>query len=288
MSYSLEIKELTKKYDNFLLDHISFQINTGSIMGFIGENGAGKSTTLKSILNIIKKDAGTVRMLGMNPDIEQEERIIKDQLGVVPDECHFHDTLTVKAINHFMSRLYSAWDSKLYYHYVEEFRLPKNTIIKEYSRGMKMKLSIAAALSHHPRLLLMDEATSGLDPVVRNEILDVFFDYIQDENHSILMSSHITSDLEKICDYITFIHKGRIILSGGKDDMIYSHAIFKCSKPDFQRIDKADIIGIRSSSFGYEMLVNRKELMKNKYPFCTVDSATLEDIMLFYTKGDKN
>lgn len=285
MEYSLEVNGLTKKYNGFNLNDVSLNLRSGSIMGFIGENGAGKSTTIKAILNIISKDSGRVRLLGVNMDDRHAQSRAKEQIGVVLDECHYHENLSAEDIQKFLSRLYTHWDRDLYSNYLERFQLSPRKLIKEYSRGMKMKLCIAAALAHKPKLLILDEATSGLDPVVRNEILDVFFDFIQDESHSILMSSHITSDLERVCDYITFIHKGTIILSESKDELLNNYGILKCTKKQYEGIDKSDYISSRSSSYGYEMLVADKSAAERKYGSCTLDRATLEDIMLFYSKN---
>lgn len=283
MEYSIEVSNLSKNYNGFTLKDVTFQLRQGSIMGFIGENGAGKSTTIKAILNLIKKDSGAIKMLGL--DHIKGERKIKEQIGVVFDECHFHDSLNVSDVDKIMKRIYSNWDTPLYMNYITKFNLPVKKKIKEYSRGMKMKLSIAAALSHSPKLLLLDEATSGLDPVIRNEILDVFFEFIQDEEHSILMSSHITNDLERIADYITFIHNGKIIFSDSKDEILDRYAIIRCGKADYSQIDTTDIIGTKNNSFGYEILVKDKQTAGKKYSTLTIDSASLEDIMLFYGNG---
>lgn len=282
MSNILEVTELVKTYRDFQLDHISFQLKAGSIMGFIGENGAGKSTTIKSILNIIKIDMGQIHIFGEDAGKKSNNQRIKENIGVVLDECYFHDMLNAKEINGFMGKIYKNWDKALYFQYLERFCLPIRKTIKDYSRGMKMKLNIATALSHRPKLLILDEPTSGLDPVMRNEILDVFFDFIQDEQHSILMSSHITTDLERICDYITFIHQGKLILSESKDDILYDYAILKCTSSQYGKIDKEDIIAQRKNSFGIELLIKNKERLMNKYRDCTFDHASLEDIMLFY------
>lgn len=282
MSNILEVTELVKTYRDFQLDHISFQLKAGSIMGFIGENGAGKSTTIKSILNIIKIDRGQIHIFGEDAGKKSNNQRIKENIGVVLDECYFHNMLNAKEINGFMGKIYKNWDKALYFQYLERFCLPIRKTIKDYSRGMKMKLNIATALSHRPKLLILDEPTSGLDPVMRNEILDVFFDFIQDEQHSILMSSHITTDLERICDYITFIHQGKLILSESKDDILYDYAILKCTSSQYGKIDKEDIIAQRKNSFGIELLIKNKERLMNKYRDCTFDHASLEDIMLFY------
>lgn len=280
---SIEVSGLNKKYNYFCLDNISFELKNGSIMGFIGENGAGKTTTLKALLQIIKKDSGRISVLGADHEDAQWEVDIKSQIGVVFDECHFHESLNTTAIGSFMPRIYKSWDSSLYETYLKRFQIPKKKLIKEYSRGTKMKLSIAIALSHAPKLLLLDEATSGLDPVVRNEVLDVFLDFIQDETHSILMSSHITTDLERICDYITYISCGKIVLSESKDELIDNYGILKCTKDQFPNIQKEDIVGFHESNFGYEVLVSSRKKAEQTYSGYTLDPATLEDIMLFHS-----
>ena len=199
MENILEIKNLCKKYNEFELKNININLPKGMIMGLIGENGAGKSTTIKAILNIINFDEGEIKLFGL--DSKKSEKNLKEDIGVVLDDSFLSDYLTPKDINKIMKVIYINWDEKLYMNYIENFKLPKGKIIKEYSSGMKMKLKIAVALSHHPKLLILDEPTSGLDPVARNEILDIFQEFIQDEENSILVSSHITSDLEHISDY---------------------------------------------------------------------------------------
>lgn len=286
MMKCLKLSHVTKQLDNFLLDDVSFEVPAGSIMGFIGENGAGKTTTIKCILNLMKLDSGTIQIFGL--DHKEAEQEIKEQIGVVLDECFFHDILHAKAVDKIMSRIYKGWESDTFFSYIKRFGLPEKKKIKEYSRGMKMKLSIAVALSHGAKLLILDEATSGLDPVVRNEILDVFLDYIQDEEHTILVSSHITGDLEKIADYITFIHSGRVVLSDAKDTLLESYGILKCKGSEFERLDQNDIIGYRKNSFGYEVLVKDRCAVAAKYKAAVMDPATLEDIMLYYVKGEKS
>lgn len=282
MEYCLQVSDLTKQYNGFCLDHVSFDVKQGSIMGFIGENGAGKSTTIKAILNLIHPDDGKIQILGENNTLQSRE--CKELIGVVFDECHFHDNLNAEETGLFLSKIYTNWDDIQYKNYLNKFNLPPKKRIKEYSRGMKMKLSIAAALSHHPKLLLLDEATSGLDPVIRNEILDVFYDFIQDEEHSILMSSHITSDLEHIADYVTFIHNGKIILSDSKDNILENYAIVKCTKSEFSQIDSSHIVGFRSNAYSCEVLINNRSTALKNYSRMTIDRATLEDIMLYYGK----
>lgn len=285
MTNAIEVSNLSKRFDRFQLKNVNITLPEGSIMGFIGENGAGKTTTIKLLLNQLRPDSGTVRILGR--DNITDEKSIKNDIGVVFDESYFHDNIKPKHISKIMGRIYTNWDEALFAEYLNRFDLPADTVIKKYSRGMKMKLAIATALSHHPRLLLLDEATSGLDPVVRNEILDIFLEFIQDEEHSILFSSHITSDLEKVADYVTFLHEGEIIFSESKDDLIYDYGMLLCGKDDFQTVDQGDIIGHRESRFGHEILVRNKEQMKQKYKGLTIDHVTIEDIMLFYVKGEE-
>lgn len=277
----LEIKNLTKRYEHFTLENVNISLPKGCIMGFVGENGAGKSTTIKLILNLIHKDEGNVSIMGL--DNIKDDNLIKEDIGVVFDESNFPDDMRIKDINKVMKNIYKKWDESLFTSYLSKFSLPTNKIIKEFSRGMKMKLSLAVALSHHAKLLILDEATSGLDPIVRDEILDEFLDFIQNEEHSIFISSHIISDLEKIADYITFIHKGKIVFSESKDNLLSNYGILKCSNADFASIDKSNIFGSRKNQFGVEALVLKNKIKGN----CTIDHASIEDIMLFFIKGEQ-
>jgi len=277
MEYALKLENVTKEYKDFKLDNISVNVPRGVIMGFIGENGAGKSTTIKLILDLIRRDAGIITVLGTDVC---ELKSIKEKIGVVMDESCFPENLNVEEISKIMKRIYSTWNDERFFGYMEKFSIAARKPVKEYSRGMKMKLSIAAALSHDSEILIMDEATSGLDPIVREEILDIFLDFIQDETHSIFMSSHIISDLEKICDYITFIHKGRIIFSESKDVLIDNYGILKCSEEELKEVLPEAIKGIRKNKFGIEALVLKNEISVRH----VVDRANIEDIMLFYVK----
>lgn len=285
MDAIVNVENISKDYGNFQLQNISFQVPKGSIMGFVGENGAGKTTTLKLILNLIKKDSGNITLFGMN-NISNETRI-KEDIAVVFEESYFHNELNAKDIAKLLRSVFKNWDDQLFNNYLTQFNLPNDKMIKDFSKGMKMKLLIATALSHQPKILILDEATSGLDPVVRNEILDVFLDFIQDEEHSIILSSHITTDLEKIADYITFIHDGKIIFSKSKDELIYEYGVLKCGVNEFQSIDHSDIIGYRKGEFGYEVLIDNKRKMQIKYPDFIIDAASIEDIMLFYIRGER-
>lgn len=285
MELSLKIDKLSKKYDNFTLDNVTFSIPKGCIMGLIGENGAGKTTIINLILNLIKKDGGSIEVFGLD-NIENEKEI-KKRIGAVLDDSYFYDSLNPYDIAKIMKNAVKTWDDALFDEYLKKFNLPKNKIIKDYSKGMKAKLSIATALSHKPDLLILDEATSGLDPVIRSEILDEFLEFIQDEQHSILLSSHITSDLEKISDYITFIHEGKIIFSESKDILLYDYGVLKCKISDFNKIESKDIVKYRKNDFNYEILIKDKKTMKDKYSNYIIDSINLEEIMLLYIKGAK-
>jgi ABC-2 type transport system ATP-binding protein len=282
-SDAIAVKNLTKKYEGFLLDKISFNVPKGTIMGFVGENGAGKTTTIKAILNLIHADSGEISILGY--DSRKLPMDIKEQIGVVFDGSNLHDNINATELNLIMKNIYHNWDSNIYMDYLRRFNLPEKKIIKEYSRGMKMKLAITIALSHKSKLLILDEATSGLDPMVRDEILDIFLDFIQDEEHTILLSSHIISDIEKIADYVTFIHKGKIVFCESKDKLIYQYGIVHCRKEDITDIDKAYIAGIRENSFGAEVMIRNKEEFQRKYHQFKPEKTSIEEIMLFISRG---
>lgn len=283
MKYAIEAKGLTKHYPDFILDHVSFQIPAGSIVGFIGENGAGKSTTIKALLDLIQLDAGTVKILGKENGAKDPE--IKEQIGVVFDESYFPDNLQVQQINHIMKRMYRNWETETFRSYCRKFKLPEKKAVKDFSRGMKMKLAIAVALSHKAKLLLVDEGTSGLDPVVREEILDIFLEFIQEEDHTVFLSSHITSDIEKISDYILLIHAGKIELFEEKDSLIYDYGLVHCSEDQLEELEEASVVGIRKGKFQAEALVkNCRELAEQK-PELVVDRVTIEDILLYLVKN---
>ncbi len=277
---AIEIKNVTKKYDGFTLDNISFNVPRGSIMGFIGQNGAGKTTTIRSLLNIIPINAGEIKLLGL--DYAEQEQAIKERIAVVFDELPFHDIFNAKDMSRIFKGLYQKWDDKVYESFLDRFQLPRKKKIGQFSKGMKMKLQIACALSHDAELLVMDEATTGLDPVVRSEILDIFLEYLQDENHSILMSSHITSDLEKIADSVTFIDRGKILVTGYKDEVLGNHGVIKCTKADYKDIEPEDIISARITDFGAEAMVSDRAEAARKYSGLLIEPTTLEEIMVYY------
>lgn len=285
MEATIKVKDLNKKYEGFELKNISFEIPEGSIVGLIGENGAGKTTTIKSILNIINSE-GEIQVLGK--DIKQNEKEIKSKLGVVLDDSFLSEYLTPKKINSIMKDFYNTWDKKLFEKYIKIFKLPENKMIKDFSSGMKMKLKIATAISHKPQILILDEPTSGLDPIVRNEILDIFRQFIaEDETRSILISTHITTDLEHISDYIMFIKNGEITLNLPTSEILENYGIVKCDEKDFCKISKEDYDYYRKEKYQYEVLVKNKKMIKSKYGISTIDKASIEDIMLFYIKGEK-
>ncbi len=285
MTNCIEIKGLCKSYGDFALKNIDLTLPGGSILGLIGENGAGKTTTIKCILNLIRRDAGEISLLGY--DNVREEQLAKQDIGLVLDECFFHYTLRPLDVGKILAPAYREWDQKLFRDYLGKFGLPEKKLIKEFSRGMKMKLSLSAALAHRPKLLILDEATAGLDPVVRDEILDEFLGFIQDEDHAILMSSHITSDLEKVADYIAYIHQGEVVLSDAKDNILDSCGRVGCTAAQLETIDRADVLRTRKGAFGCEALVADRAAFSRKYPMLLVERTTLEDIMLFVGKGEE-
>ena len=284
MTNCIEIKGLCKSYGDFALKDIDLTLPGGSILGLIGENGAGKTTTIKCILNLIRRDAGEITVLGH--DNIREEKLAKQDIGLVLDECFFHDTLRPLDVGKVLAPAYKNWDGDLFQSYLDKFGLPEKKLIKEFSRGMKMKLSLSAALAHRPKLLILDEATAGLDPVVRDEILDEFLGFIQDEDHAILMSSHITSDLEKVADYIAYIHQGEVVLSDAKDAILDSYGRVGCTAAQLEAIAPDDVLRVRKGSFGCEALVKDRAAFARKYPMLLVERTTLEDIMLFVGKGE--
>ena len=281
MDHIVKTEGLCKDFGSFRLEDVNLELPGGTILGLIGENGAGKSTLLKCLLGILKPTAGTVELLG-KPAAEA-----LSEVGYVPDECPFTDGLKVKQVKAFCGGLFPGWEDALFDAYLEKFDLPGDKKIKELSRGMKMKLTIAAALSHKPKLLVLDEATSGLDPVVRDEILDEFLNFISDEDHAILISSHITSDLEKVCDYVTYLHKGRVTIAGVKDELLSRYGKLSCSKAELDKVPSALIVGRREGEYGCQALVNDREALRRDLPELAIDPASLEDLMIFTTRGDK-
>lgn len=284
MDFALQISNLCKSYKNtdFKLQDVSFNIPNGSIVGFVGKNGAGKSTTINAILNIIHKDSGEVTFFGETmTDVTTATR---NEIGVVFDAVHFSGDLTPKKLEKVLNDIYENWDSMKFFSYLERFHIPNNKKIKTFSRGMTMKLSISVALSHKAKLLILDEATAGLDPVVREEILDVFLEFVEDENNSILISSHISTDLEKISDYIIFIDNGKIILKEKKDTLIYEYGIARMKQNDFDKLDKSEYLSARKRGLQIEVLVGNKSQFSREYPNMVIDNATVDEILPLLAK----
>ncbi|MCI6989837.1 MAG: ABC transporter ATP-binding protein [Clostridiales bacterium] len=276
---AIECRDLTKYYQGFTLDHITFSLPSGSILGLVGENGAGKSTTLNLLMNALPRDGGTVCLLGtdnQSPEFLQT----KQDIGVVLDEACLPEAVTPMELGRIMSMTYTRWDEERYQTYLKRFALPRTKSFKELSRGMRMKLAIAAALSHHAKLLLLDEATSGLDPMVREEVLDAFNEFTREEDHTVVFSSHIVSDLEKICDYIAFLHRGKLVLFAEKDQLLEEYAVVKLSPQQLAELDAAAIVGKKEGPYGAEALVRRKQIP----PQFVAEHTNLEDVILFFAR----
>ncbi|MBA5850392.1 ABC transporter ATP-binding protein [Clostridium sp. cel8] len=287
MENILSVKNLSKSYKGFTLNNISFNVPKGYIMGLIGPNGAGKSTTIKLIMNLVKRNSGSINIFGL--DNIKHEREIKQRIGFVYDENYFYDDLNLIEMKNIIKRFYKNWDDEVFNKYMTDFKLPLKKNIKQLSKGMKMKYSLGIALSHNAELIIMDEPTSGLDPVFRSEMLDILYSLIQDENKAILFSTHITTDLEKIADYITFLNSGEIVFSDTKDSILETYKIIKGDKNLLTSDIKDYLIGITENSFGFEGLTNNVEairkLTKNDV---LVENATLDDIIVFTVKGGKH
>jgi len=275
---AIEISGLTKHYRDFTLDGVTLTLPCGCIMGLIGENGAGKSTTIKLLLGMLKRDGGTVRLLGK--DQKDALPLLLEEIGVVLDEPGIASCLTPKQVGEIMGGIYANWDDGVYSAYLRRFDLQSEKKYKEFSRGMKMKLGIAVALSHHPRLLILDEATSGLDPVIREEVLDIFSEFTRDESHAVLISSHIVSDLEKICDYIAFLHKGKLMLCEEKDRLLELYCIVRCTLEELADIDPAAIIGKKQNAYGAEAIVLRVAVPAG----LSVSPVDIEQLFIFMAK----
>ena len=276
---ALEIKNLCKTWPGFSLDHLNLTLPGGCIMGLIGENGAGKTTTIHLILDMIHRDSGSITILGK--DNQENITLTKEDIGIVPDEIGISECLSAKQVNNIMKYTFRNWDEHVFEDYLRKLSIPDNKRFHDFSRGMKMKLGIAIALSHHPKLLILDEATSGLDPVVRDEVIDMFGEFTRDENHSVLISSHIISDLEKICDYIAFLHKGKLLLCEEKDLLKAQYGIIRCSAEDLSQIPASAVKGKKESAYGVEAIVSKKEIPAGM----DVSPVDLEQLFIFMVKG---
>lgn len=275
---ALEIKNLSKTYNGFKLDNLTLTLPEGCIMGLIGENGAGKSTTIKLILDIVKKDSGTITIMGK--DNGNDLTLTKQDIGVVLDEVGIPECLNTTQVGKIMKSTYKNWDEKVYSDYLKKLSLPENKPFKDFSKGMKMKLGIAVALSHNPKLLILDEATSGLDPVVRDEVVDIFSEFTRDEHHSVLISSHIVSDLEKICDYIAFLHKGKLLLYEEKDVLLEKYGLIQCTEEQLKELDKDGIKAKKSTPYGVTALVLRDKISAS----ISVSPVNIEELFIFMVK----
>lgn len=278
MMNALEIRNLTKTYPGFRLQNLNLTLPSGCILGLVGENGAGKSTTIKLILDMIRKDSGTITLFGQ--DNQKNTVLTKQNIGVVLDEVGIPQFMTAGQIANIMRHTFKNWDDALFKDYLKKLALPADKAFKDFSRGMKMKMGIAVALAHHPKLLILDEATSGLDPVVRDEVVEMFGEFTRDENHAVLISSHIVSDLEKICDYIAFLHKGQLLLCEEKDVLLEEYGLVQCSKEQLEELDADAIKGKKVSPYGVQALVKR-DAVPAGFP---VSPVSMEELFIFMVK----
>lgn len=283
MSYLIEATNLHKRMGNFLLQDISFTLEPGYIMGFVGSNGAGKSTTIKLLLNIMKRQSGEVRLFGL--DNIKDEIQIKQQIGFVIEGTQFHEMMTVSQVVWLVSSFYKQWDAAVFSKLAKRYDLPMKKKIKELSTGTKAKLSVAIALSHHARLLILDEPTSGLDPVVRDDILKDLRDVVKDQSCGVFFSTHITSDLDKIADYLTFIQNGRIILSATKDEIDEKYAIVKGAKKNFDDI-KSYILRFVKTDLGFAALTQEAAFIRKTFPWAVIEKSSVEDVLIYHEKGE--
>lgn len=283
MENAIEIKNLSKSYEDFCLNNIILNIPKGSIVGLIGENGAGKSTLISSLLGIIKSSYEELKIFGM--DFKTDEIQIKKDIAVIFDTTHYDDEFTPKFIGQILSKVYSNWDQATYLKYIHQFNLPMKKKIKKFSRGMKMKLEFAIAFSHDAKLLILDEATSGLDPIIRDEILSIIREYTEDENHTVLMSSHITSDLDKISDYIAYIHEGKLLFMKPYDELREEYGVLHVGKELLDSLNQEDIIGYTKEAYSYTILVKNRLAIQSVFKDLEIMRPTVEEIMLFYAKG---
>lgn len=276
---AIEVQNLCKEYKGFRLDSVNLTLPSGCIMGLIGENGAGKSTLIKLIMGASCRDSGQIRVLGQ--DNRKDFSRVKEDIGIVLSEPAFPEELSAKQMQKVLRHAYKNWDDEAFEAYMEKLHLPKDKAFKSYSRGMKMKLAIAAALSHRAKLLILDEATAGLDPIVRDEILDIFFEFTRQADHSILISSHIVSDLEKLCDYICFIHQGKVLFTEEKDLLKEKYGVLHCTQEQFEAIDSAAVKGVRHGKYGLEVLVERGLMPAD----AVLQQPSIEEIIVYVARG---
>lgn len=282
MKNAIELRSVSKRFPGFEIKNMTFSLPSGCILGLIGKNGAGKSTTIHLIMNMLRKDQGCIKVLGKNNEEHFEQ--VKEDIGVVLDEPGFPEFITIDKVNKIMRNIYRNWEEDRYYELVKQLELPRGKKqFKDYSKGMKMKLAIAVALSHQAKLLILDEPTSGLDPVVRDQLLDILYEFTRKEGHSILISSHIVGDLERLCDYIAYIDDGRLKIFEEKDQLLQQYGLLKCSIEELQELDECSIKGIRKYTYGVEALVDKRRIPQGYQ----TDIVTLEEILVFLAKGQK-
>lgn len=277
---ALEIKNLTKRFPGFRLDGLNLTLPSGCVMGLIGENGAGKSTTIRLILDMLHSDSGSITILGR--DNRENSRLTKEEVGVVLDEVGLPECLTTSQVGKVMAGTFRSWNQEEYERILRRFKLPEKKPFKTFSRGMKMKLGIAIALSHGAKLLLLDEPTGGLDPVVRDEVVEMFSDFTRDENHSILISSHIVSDLEKLCDYIAFLHRGKLLLCQEKDQLLAEYGMLHCTPEQLESIDPEAIIYRKATPYGAQAIVRRQDVAGN----LALSPISIEELFVFMVKEE--
>lgn len=280
---TIELRNVNKKLGDFSIQDISFKVPKGSIVGLIGQNGAGKTTTLKLMLDVIQRENGEIIYLG-NKNIRIED--IKKDIAVVFDELSFYEKLTPTRIHRIMQNIYETWDESYFFELLERFQLSSTQKVGEMSKGMKMKLNISIALAHHPNLLLLDEPTSGLDPAVREDVLDLFLEFIQKEECSILFSSHITSDLEKIADYVVLMHDGKIMLQENKDILLYDYAIARCTSEQFMLVPQKMIFSYEERNDIYNVIIKNKSIFEEAFPDIAIDNITLDELLTISIKGE--
>ena len=280
MSDNIRIQNLTKRFEGFALEGVSFGVPRGAVVGFIGENGAGKSTTIKSILGLIRPDGGSIEVFGKDVgSLTKEER---GRIGAVLGDGKLPENLTAKDLDGVFRHIFARWDAAAFFAYLDRFALPRGKKIKDFSRGMRQKFALAVALSHGADVLVLDEPTAGLDPVARDEILDILYDFMQDERRPVLISSHIVSDLEKLCDYIAFIHRGRLVFFEEKDALYEKYAVLRAPLETLRSCADA-VVAVHRGEFGAGALVLRAKLPAG----IPVERAGIEDIMLYFARGEK-
>lgn len=283
MENAIVLKDVTKRYGDFCLEHVNLTIPQGCIVGLVGENGAGKTTVLRAILQMMELDEGKIEILG--EERKSDTPAWKEDLGVVLAEVDCFGEMNALQLEKCMNKMYRHWDTEVYHRFLKQFRIDGKKKIRKYSRGTKMKLNLAVALSHHARLLLLDEATSGLDPMVRDEILDLLLEFMQREDHTVILSTHIISDLEKIADYVAFLHEGRLLLFEEKDILLQEYGMLRCTEQEYHKIPSVFVAGVRKNQFGYEVLIRNRWKAQEQCRWMQSERASLEEILVYQIRG---